>query len=410
MRLRSRLAGTRRVLALVLVNVVIFLALVITTNIASGLLLKLSENATVRDRVHAILGVGRTPLTSNAELPPYAGNEERARELWEELERAKSFEYVPFVEWKKRPFRGKYVTISETGDRIYDRGTDPPPGAPVVRFFGGSAMWGTGVDDSHTIPAVYARGHPRYRVYNHGEGAYNSRQNLERLINLMTLGQRTDVAVFYEGFNDAIVLCEVHTALNGQDEEATMRSILSDPHPLSDVFYGQTLQLLQKLRGKKGEEFRCDSDPGYANRVAATVANVWKLARRLQEAGCGRLIVVLQPVASLGHPRVDYLGDENDADPLEDYDRYERQLRAVYPKWQAAARRAENRSWLFDLTNAFDGNRPIFIDLVHVANAGNETMAARMAPLVDRALADVKRCRTGSRGGSARDVRPPSLR
>ena len=392
----------RRGLRLAAVNLAIFFALLIATNIVSGVLLKLSENVTVRHQVHAILGVGGTPLTSKAELPPYAGNEAHARAVWKESERAHNYEFAPFVEWRKRPFRGKYVTVSEAGDRVYDPGTDPPGGAPVVRFFGGSAVWGTGVDDSHTLPALYAREHRDYRVYNHGEGAYVSRQNLERLINLMTRGQRTDVAVFYEGFNDVLVLCEVHTTLNGQDEEAPMRRILSDPQPLSDIFFGHTLALVRKLRGTSDEEFRCDSDPGHANRVAATVTNVWRLARRLQEVGCGRLIVVLQPVAPLGRPRVDYLGDENDADPLEDYDRYVRQLRTVYPKWQAAARRAENRSWLFDLTNAFDGDRPLFVDLVHVADAGNAMMAARMAPLVERALEDVKRCRAGSRKESTR--------
>jgi len=388
--LRPALRRTRRVLGLVALNLLIFLALVVMTNIVSGFLLSLSENAAVRHRVHSLLGIGREPVTNKAQLPPYAGNERRATELWKELEASMKVDYVPFVEWRRKPFRGKLVTISETGDRVYEPPTEAPPEAPVVRFFGGSSMWGTGAEDSQTIPAIFARQHPRYRAYNHGEGAYNSRQNLERLINLLARGERTDVAVFYEGFNDVLTLCSADIALNGHGEEEAMRRILARAESLGDLFYGRTVRLLQKLRGAKSEKLLCDSDPVRARRVAGTALNVWRLARRLQEGSCGRLLVVLQPVASVGHPRLDYLDEQGDV--------FERQLQAVYPHWQRAARRPGSHAWLFDLTGAFDGNRPLYVDLVHVAGGGNAIMAQRIAPLVDAAVADVRRCRASSGG------------
>lgn len=399
-RLRPALRRTRRIVALVALNLLIFLALAVVTNIASSLLLELSENASVRHRVHSIFGVGRTPVTDKADLPPYAGKEAHAREVWKELEQSKSVEYAPFVEWRRKPYRGKWVTVSDSGDRIYEPPTEPPPGAPVVRFFGGSSIWGTGAEDSQTIPAIYARSHPRYRVLNHGDAAYNSRQNLERLINLLARGERTDVAVFYEGFNDVLTLCDADTSLNGHNEEATIRGILEGADALGELFYGRTLQLLRKLRGPTDEKLICDTDPVRARRVAGTVMNIWRIARTLQQEQmrCGRLLVVLQPVAPLGRPRVDYLGDEGQQDPLADYDVYRRQLRAVYPQWQRAALRAANRSWLFDLTRAYDGDEPLYIDLVHVAPKGNAIMARRVAPLVERALADARRCRAAASG------------
>ena len=67
--------------------------------------------------------------------------------------------------------------------------------------------------------------------------------------------------------------------------------------------------------------------------------------------------------------------------------------------WQAAARQPENRSWLYDLTGAYDGNRPLYIDLVHVAGGGTAIMTRRIEePLIERALegsrAAARHCRT----------------
>ena len=393
-RLRLIWPRTRRTLWLVFVNVAIFLSLVVLTNIVSGLLLELSGSPTVRSGVHTVLGIGRSPLTDNAKLPPYAGHEEQAKALWQELERSQDVVYAPFVEWKRRPFAGKWVNVSASGERIFRRPTELQASAPVIRFFGGSTMWGTGVVDSETIPAIYSRRHPGRRVHNHGDAALNSRQNLERLVNLITQGQRTDVAVFYEGFNDAITLCRAGVELNGHGEQVAMRRILSGADSLGQLFYGKTVQLLRKVVGAGHTELRCDRDPARARRVAETVLNIWKVARTLVNANCGRIVVALQPVAYVGRPSIDYL-------ELADnrvFEEHGKELRAVYPMWQAAARRPENRSWLYDLTGAYDVNRPLYIDLVHVAGGGTAIMTRRMEPLIERALegsrAAARHCRT----------------
>ena len=42
--------------------------------------------------------------------------------------------------------------------------------SPLVVFLGGSTMWGTGVDDANTIPALFAKiAEGRYRAMNLGE-------------------------------------------------------------------------------------------------------------------------------------------------------------------------------------------------------------------------------------------------
>jgi hypothetical protein len=372
-------------LKIVAVNLLIFMVLVVTVNIASGVLLSIAPS--IRSAAHSLFGVGPPPDSESGKLPPYAGNPDGAQ-IWRESDQSRRVVYTPFVEWKRRPYRGKTVTVAKSGDRVVRPAVPPPPDAPVVRFLGGSTMWGSGAEDSETIPAVFQRLHPRLRAFNHGETEYNSRQNLERLINLLARGRRTDVAVLYEGFNDVDSLCRKGIDLNGQGEQVSMRRILARANSLGNLFYGRTLDLLRIVAHPGSTSYTCAGNPARARQVAETVLNIWRIARSLVQANCGRLVVALQPVAFIGHPRVDYIRHDGPYVPksLDSYADLGKELRAVYPYWRAAARRPENR-WIYDLTGAYDGKRPLYVDLVHVAEGGNEIMARRLGQPVMRALA-----------------------
>ena len=87
-------------------------------------------------------------------------------------------------------------------------------------MFGGSTVWGKGVDNEHTIPATLNALRPRFAVHNHGESAFVSRQGFERLVNAINLEEPTDVAVFYDGCNDFFTLCREDTSINGHSHEA----------------------------------------------------------------------------------------------------------------------------------------------------------------------------------------------
>src|SRR5262245_5765302 len=125
---------------------------------------------------------------------------------FDEFNRAVRVDWKPYVEWWQRPFTGKYVTL----DR---RGLRPTPGeqaqgADVVRIFcfGGSTMMGMGARDDATIPAMLAArlgkmGH-RAAVTNFGQLGHNSTQEAITLHQLLKLGIRPDIAVFYDGINE----------------------------------------------------------------------------------------------------------------------------------------------------------------------------------------------------------------
>ncbi len=381
----SRQSFLRRLLRgawLLLTNVVVLVALLLFTNLLSAI--AMTQLPTLRT-IAGWLGRDRPPPTSAyADLPLYH-DKAKARLVWEEFEESRHVEFAPFVEWRRKPYAGTTVHVDEQGDRFWPGAPVSTTAAPVVRLFGGSSIWGTGGTDEETIPAALHRLRPGYRVLNHGESEYNSRQNFERLVNLLGRGQRVDVAVFYEGFNDVLTLCRRDVDLNGHGEEPRMRWVLEQAGTARYFLIGKTQELLTNVFSTERADFACDEEPARARAVAMTVVNQWRLAQTLLEAQGGKLIVVLQPVAALGRPRLDYFEQVRTPGEPSRTSALTRQLRAVYPYWQKLARKPGNE-WLHDFTSVFDGGRAIYIDQVHGSAEGNAIVARRLAPLVDSAL------------------------
>jgi lysophospholipase L1-like esterase len=275
--------------------------------------------------------------------------------------------YVPYIAWARKPFSGETTTVNNEGDRVHPSTTDHP--LKHVRFFGGSTMWGTGVDDHNTIPAHYNALHQDYRVYNHGESGFVSRQGLERLVNLVNQEALMDVVIFYDGCNDCLSLCRVDVSINGHREEAEMAHKLEHRWQVVDVLVGSIQKLIQKVI-KKGERppSRCRDNPDYAKKVASTLVNNWKIAKSLAAMRGAEFHAILQPVAPLGQPNIEYL-EERDK---------ESDWHKVYP-FVREIQAKENLSWIHDFTDAFDVKEYIYIDSCHVNGLGNQIIAKRLS-------------------------------
>ena len=119
-----------------------------------------------------------------------------------------SFRWEPYVYWRKSAFKGKYVTVDDSG--IRRTWNEPAPNSHPLRvwFFGGSTMWGLGVRDEYTIPSLVsqelAKQGIRAEVTNYGQQGYNSTQELIALILLLRNGESPDLAVFYDGVNEVL--------------------------------------------------------------------------------------------------------------------------------------------------------------------------------------------------------------
>src|SRR5579864_4183434 len=128
-------------------------------------------------------------------------------------ETAATFEFEPYVEFKERPRKGRYINIDSAGFRIgaNQAGWPPDPNDFNIFFFGGSTAFGYLLPDTETIPSILQRMHAlcnsrKISVYNFGRLAYVSTQEFLLYYSLLAAGHRPDLAVFLDGLNDFVYL------------------------------------------------------------------------------------------------------------------------------------------------------------------------------------------------------------
>jgi hypothetical protein len=214
---------------------------------------------------------------------PSLKDQDLARLIYREKKQLET-QYVPYTAWSRKPFSGKTTTINREGDRIHPLTTDHP--SKYIRFFGGSTIWGSGVDDLNTIPAHFNALHKDYRVYNNGEAGFVSRQEVARLINLVNQNSPMDVVIFYDGCNDCRSLCRADVSINGTREEFKIAKKGNHRWQLIDALFGSIQTVVEKVikKGKRPPS-RCWDNPDYAKKVASTLVNNWKVAKALVALG-----------------------------------------------------------------------------------------------------------------------------
>ena len=324
--------------------------------------------------VGEVLRYAFPPIESRVDLPNYTDKERAQQIFWDA--KLTIEEYRPFLGWTRLPQETQTVNIGADGFRVHRDGRDAPRDAPSVGIFGGSATWGTGVDDDSTIPALFDQLTRGYRVFNYGQGGWNARQNLALLVNLISEGRMPDVVVFYNGYNH-IVNC-YFPDMNVHGAYARMRDTLAE-RPRYGMLYHQIVapplrffQELLRKRKKGGAGGLCSTDPNHAERVAEHLVRIWDMADSLVTARGGRFYAFLQPTVFDGRARTEHLslrrGDRSD------------QHAAVYPRIRSLA---ANRGYFTDLTGAFDVDEYVYIDTAHVTRNGNEIIARRMLQRIE---------------------------
>jgi lysophospholipase L1-like esterase len=319
------------------------------------------------------------PGDDRVALPNYP-DKQRARQILGEFNQLET-RYVPFVEWRREEFHGETTTIGADGKRMQPETTRDPVG--TVRFFGGSAMWGSGVADDETIPAAFNRLHPDFRVVNHGESGFTSRQSVSELVNLVNEGAPMDLVVFYDGNNDVGSFCQEEVGINSHTRARKLERLV---RPLSKVWNDLTGSIQELVTGKGVQKWlagpgphptRCHRDPAYARRVAEVMVNDWRIARAIAREGGADFIAILQPVASLGSPRTDHLSPPEYSP--------EKEQNVVYPiVRQVLAERGID--WAYDFTDVFDGDEYVYIDECHVTPNGSRRVAERLDGIVRERL------------------------
>ena len=321
----------------------------------------------------ARIAIGAGDNRGRDELPMYAMSDAAPRIFAEQRDTVSVYE--PIVGWRKAPYKGEFVNIDEDGRRVHTIGLNNLATATSIGFFGGSTMWGTGVDDSSTIPALFDSITDNYRVTNFGQRGWRTRQSLAELVNLYNQGQLPDIVVFYSGANDPSIGCDLAfgPGLNETHEAPYLRELISNQE-LSSYLYRNfivpALDTFERLtkRHKVVSDRRCDVDPDRAKQVALTMFRNWQLAKLIMDSSNKKFYAFLQPVAGVGKPNISYL--ELNPSILAQYPpvyQYVRELIA-----------AEGRGWAFDISDALDGDDRYYIDHSHVTAQGNAIVAQRI--------------------------------
>lgn len=361
-----------RIIKLVLGNLAIFFLIVLFGNLLVGAYYDISDWWSAQ----------RVKHDRRVELPNFV-DKERSQLVFTE-NRMLETGYRPFIAWSRRAFSGETVNVNAAGDRIHDA---PGSGARGhVRFFGGSTTWGTGVDDDHTIPALFNDLNPDWTVHNHGESGFVSRQELARLINLVHSGAPTDLVIFYDGYNDVRNLCRPGVDLTGHNRQGQLAALV-EPVSLFWTALTNGLDLLvQKLRKNAGRlrypPSRCMENEAYGEEISKMVLANWRTAREVARIAGADFLAFLQPAAAYGSPNLSHLAD--DAFSLDDYSQLHTNKlgrgvdhKIVYPQLRRAIE-AERADWIHDLTDAFDGDEYIYMGPAHVTGNGNAIIAERI--------------------------------
>lgn len=151
---------------------------------------------------HSIKGIN-TGITLQEELrkEPIFSSYQDYDKYFEEAGKSATLQVLPYYHWRREPYFGDVIQVDNEGKRRTIK--NPAPNAKKVFMFGGSTMWGTGTPDRYTIPSqLQALLGSEYDVYNFGETAFVSVQELNLLLEQLSKGFIPDVVIFYDGVND----------------------------------------------------------------------------------------------------------------------------------------------------------------------------------------------------------------
>ena len=326
------------------------------------------------------------------QLPNYA-NIEWAEQYWSDHAKLRH-QYTDYVSWLPKTLTTDTINIDEAGRRltIYPKKVH----TNEVWLFGGSTMWGFGVDDANTIASQLAS-LAEVSTINFGVNGFSSRQNVQRLIQAYsTLDNDKDesrTVVFYGGLNDAIYSCRTDKSVSATVSQISIRKAMENDQIIHEgsfqlilrpatVFLEEFMTVARASRlgglfgsgsskGEAGGLYGCHNDSELAELAAMNLVFNWRMAQGIVESQGDRFIAILQPVAALSESRLDHLP----ATPTLD-----EQYETMYPIFRQHLGNA-GVQWS-DFSTVLDRSEYIFIDDAHVTPNGNRYIAESLAELL----------------------------
>jgi hypothetical protein len=352
-----------------LINVIVFTCLLVIINFICGrIITSSSKSKTNKSEIH---------------LLPNFKDKQKAKQVFKEFSSLRG-KFISYVGWTRLPYKGKYTTINEGGDRVHQHHVQDTLTTKTIAVFGGSTVWGMGSANNATISGYLDSLNTSYKVFNFGESGQSARQNLARLVNLYMEGKRFDYIVFYNGVNE-IGSCRKNYSPTSHTREEFINDLIVNKrgkgHPIKVAFNYLFLDNIQQLITTSKQEviqpdysqsFDCDKNPKRAREIANSLVEVWHMARQLTEQYDGQFMAILQPNAFIGKPNLSHMN-------MKDWRKFyqKEQFEVVYKELEQSLTLDEN-SWVYNFTNAFDKDEYIYFDHCHVSENGNLIIANKI--------------------------------
>ena len=326
----------------------------------------------------------------NPDLEAIKGIKKRySKKLAKKLKRNNELSFKSFIGW--RHAKVSIVGTNVEGE-LQTRISNNQKLQNSTWFFGGSTMWGQGVDDDGTIPSQYALKSGEY-VFNFGESGWNTRQSLNQLLNLLGEKHKPKAIIFYDGVNDISAGCRAEiTQLAAYSEETLLRKKLKEV-PFSEInnsFISWIIKPYKKISNKLKFNINkkpliknntCYGNPKKAEKVARHLINNWHAAYLLSRANSIEFYAILQPSSYttssyVGHVLTNKI-----------YLQHKENNLAVYPLILKMMKEEcdyseDFCSRLIDGTKWSNEEKILFFDFAHLTKKGNEIIAKNIISLL----------------------------
>jgi len=286
-------------------------------------------------------------------------------------------QYKDYIVWRRKGHESNLINISNDGIRNSSGQFQIESDNSGILFFGGSTMFGYGVNDANTIPSLF-HNITKEKVINYGETNYIARQSLSLYQNMMINDEfkgNDMLIISYDGANDVGNRCRseidfIETRYQNrieskiQDKSKNFMSILD---PWFDIF--------QKLNiGNIQDKYNCHTDQDKAIMVARTIVNNWREMDNIAKNHGHKFIAILQPLAFFGNPELRIDGQDGIL---------AKQIKTVYP---LILDMVNNENFKFvDMTKALDGSHGLsYYDYCHLDAKGNLTIVKEIAEKIKK--------------------------
>jgi lysophospholipase L1-like esterase len=320
----------------------------------------------------------------------------------DEFEQSRTMRWQPYVYWRRIPRNGEYINITSDGLRKTNNFIDPETTGPTMKvfIFGGSTIWGLGVEDKHTIPSIFAKEVKskgvNCEVTNFGQYAYVSTQEVIELILQLQKGNIPDAVIFYDGVNDTFGAFQLGIPGLPFDEIRREKEFnILESNELQTLAVQAEIKRLSTVRFLNGalKKFNLRRDnfqsiplqyekpisdrEALARAVVDTYFNNIKLVQALSKSYGFTCQFYWQPVIYLKQHLTEYERKSVELDF--NYPGMKEFYLATYDSLRQRAGSLKNNEPFHDISSIFGEIRePIFVDFNHMGEKGNSLIAKRM--------------------------------